>query len=277
MSPSPATARTTSDRVRAVRKRKGYYHVDAGIFGPEACQFAAVTTILDIVAKNLTYWAAFTAASLVLEDPERYSDARKAASGIYGVRDSAADRGTTVHSIAESIQQGGLIDVSSLPESVAGYAQAWLSFYEFSKPQIVHTEVNAYHLDLGYSGTADCIAEMQDGCTWLLDWKTRKDGGAVYETEQLQLCAYRNAQKILPKLPNADCEPCEGTGQVEGKRCLRCRGGGMVPQPVDMPTINKTGVVLLHPSGKWSLHEVDAPFSAFRAAFHLWKWREGQL
>ena len=75
---------------RFPRRRNCFCHLDG-----KRC--VSVTTALQTLAKPaLVPWAARTAAEAVLEDPEAYDTAEKAAVVIYRKRDTAADRGSLI-------------------------------------------------------------------------------------------------------------------------------------------------------------------------------------
>ena len=59
-------------------------------------------------------------APAVLEDPDTYSTAEKAASAIYQKRDTAADRDSLVHSLAEATARGAEIYMDGVPEDARG-------------------------------------------------------------------------------------------------------------------------------------------------------------
>lgn len=69
-----------------------------------------------------------------------------------------------------------------------------------------------------YAGRLDLVAEMMNGDILIIDWKTRKRGKpttkaevlcglgkfATYETDIIQLCAYRKALMKMPDCPRID-------------------------------------------------------------------------
>lgn len=229
-------------RVLELRRRDGFYYL------PENRRYASVTTILQVIAKPaLLNWAAKTAASLVLEDPETFDSAEKAAGGIYAKRDKAADRGSLVHSLAEALDRGGALELSddTSPE-IRGYAQAYQSFFATHKPKTLHSEATVFSDTHQYAGTTDLIAVLQDGRTYCID---RKTGKAIYPETGLQLIAYRNADFILP------------------------HGDGTTPIP--MPKIDATAALLLRPDGTFSFSVMMGDFDAFLAAKRLWQWSKG--
>lgn len=228
-----------ASRVAAVRKRnERYYH--------RGESYDAVTKILgDVLNKPaLVRWAAIGAATNVLEDPETYNTAEKAYRGIYKARDDAAERGSTVHSLVESIALGGRVDISSLPETWRGYGQGFVEFDKVWRPEWRHTEINVYNKTLGYAGTTDAVARLADGHVYLLDWKTSK---GIYLEAHLQLAAYRHCEFWLPKGPSPQAQP--------------------------MPEVERTAVVLFRADGTFELKRTDAPFGVFQSVLSIYRWQ----
>lgn len=227
--------------VRGLRRRDGFYYL------PGDRKYPSVTTILQIIARPaLIPWAAKTAAALVLEDPDTYDTAEKAAGGIYTKRDKAADRGSMVHSLAEAIDRGGVIEFTEdTPDDVRGYVRAYQSFCAAHQPRVLFAEATVWSDKHGYAGTTDLIAVLQDTLTYCID---RKTGKAIYGEASLQLCAYRNAELILPH--GAD-------------------------EPKAMPQIDHTAVLLLRPDGTYQFNVVLADLRHFLAAKELWEWSRG--
>lgn len=230
MSAPTAEARERARKVATMRRRDGYYRYNGE-------KLVSVTEVLKALAKPaLVTWAARTAASLVLDDPEQYSTAEAAAGGIYGASKRAMQRGSRVHAYADGSSDG--------LEGEEGYAIAYECFRSTCRPEPIHTECNVYSTTHGYAGTTDLIATM-GGDVWMLDYKT---GKAVYDEAKLQLAAYAAADFILPYGPD--------------------------PQPVDLPKIDHTGVVLLGEDGTWSLTETEAPLDVFLALATVWRWQK---
>lgn len=108
----------------------------------------------------------------------------------YRERDAAAKRGTEVHHLAERLVRGEAITVpAELDRHVAHYVE----FLDAFNPDPVLVEVVVYHLEYGYAGTLDLVAEV-GGETWLLDIKTAK---GVYAETAYQLAAYKYASHYV--------------------------------------------------------------------------------
>jgi len=103
-----------------------------------------------------------------------------------------AVRGTDVHQLALKLAQGQEVEV---PDHLEGHVDAYLRFVNEWEPKEVLTEVVVGNRQYRYMGTLDTVAELADGNTWLLDWKTTQSG--IWPESALQLAAYRNAEFYL--------------------------------------------------------------------------------
>lgn len=221
------------------RRRDGFYHL-AGE------KYVSVTEVLSALSKPaLINWAAKTAAALVLNDPEQFDTAEKAAAGIYQARDKAADRGTAVHSLVEAVLLGGEIDEEGMAPAILGRLNAFRAFARDVKPRVIETEANVYSQRFRYAGTTDLICDI-GGQTLLVDFKT---GLRVYSEAALQLAAYRHADFILTKDPE--------------------------PLRLPMPAIDATAVCLLADDGTYTFQRVEAPLEVFLALQRIWEWQRG--
>ena len=223
------------------RRRDGYYHLNGE-------KYVSVTEVISVLNKPaLVTWAAKTAATLVLNDPEQFDTAEKAASGIYQARDRAAGRGTTVHSLAEAVLLGGEIDETDMAPAILGRLNAIRTFVRDTQPKLIETECNVYSEKHLFAGTCDLIAEI-GGQTLMVDWKT---GKGIYPESALQLSAYRHADFILTKDPE--------------------------PLRLPMPAISATAVCLLMDDGTYTFQRVEAPIEVFLALQRVWAWtKEGK-
>ena len=157
-------------------------------------------------------------------------------------RDKAADVGTRVHALAESIARGQRVE---LTEEERPFLTAYQRFLEEWKPRYLAAEEMVVSLTHGYGGTFDAIVEMA-GDTWMLDTKTSK---GVYPETSLQLAAYSRADFI---------------GRPgDGRR-------------YSIPPVTAHGVLHLRPEGYEVVPYDVTPytFSAFLAAHALYEWRE---
>lgn len=228
-----------AEKVKAVRRRNGMYFLDND-------EYTSVTTILSCLARPaLIYWAAKTAAGLVLEQPDRFDTAEAAAGGIYAVRDKAADRGSLIHSLAEAFARQGAVEV--VPDAIKGYADAFWSWVNVAQPTPLFTESNVYNRTHRYGGTLDLLVALPDKSLVIVDFKTSP---RVYDEVELQLAAYRNAEFIVPHLD--------------------------ATQRIPMPTVSKTACVLLRENGTFAYEELNGDFSVFLHLKAVHDWQRGK-
>ena len=157
-------------------------------------------------------------------------------------RDKAADVGTRVHALAESIARGQPVE---LTDEERPFLAAYQRFLEEWQPRYLAAEEMVVSLRHGYGGTFDAIVEMA-GDTWMLDTKTSK---GVYSETSLQLAAYTFADFI---------------GRPgDAKR-------------YSIPPITAYGVLHLRPEGYEVVpfNVTDRTFDAFLKARALYDWRE---
>lgn len=195
----------------------------------------SVTTILKGIGSNegLIKWAGREAATCAIEEHANWSQMPTEQAHAYIAsahtrkRDSAADRGTSVHTIAEKLARGDKI--SNIERMVfGGYVDALEHWWVEHKPQPVAIEATCWNLTRGYAGTADLIAKLK-GVRGLvvLDWKTSK---GIYSEVGAQLAAYADAPFYT-----------EGTSTTA----------------VAMPAIRRGFVVRLVADGTWEMREAD--------------------
>jgi len=160
-------------------------------------------------------------------------------------RDKAADVGTRVHALAESVARGIPVE---LTEEERPYLKAYQDFLAEWEPQYLAAEEMVVSLKYGYGGTFDAIVEMADD-TWMLDTKTSK---GCYPETALQLAAYTFADFI---------------------------GRPADPVRYRLPDITAYGVLHLRPEngGQYEVIPYDvtpATFEVFLHALDLYRWRE---
>lgn len=166
-------------------------------------------------------------------------------------KDAAADLGTRVHGIAESIGRGEEPDV--VPELLP-YATQYRSFLADVAPDILAVEYMGLNRTHGYAGTGDLIANIA-GVTTLIDIKTHTKPTPIpdtyYPETALQLAA---------------CSRFDFIG----------REGDPIEHP--MPAVARYGVLLIGASG-WRLIQywvTDETFAAFTACLGLLRWKKGE-
>lgn len=110
----------------------------------------------------------------------------------YADRDTAAAKGTLVHSLAEKIIAGDEVEV---PEEVAGHVESAVKFLDEFQVEPILTETTVWNEKGFYAGTLDMVFRSRlpkyAGLVVLGDWKTSRSG--IYDEAALQLCAYGNA------------------------------------------------------------------------------------
>ena len=164
-----------------------------------------VTTIvgaIDTKSGALVGWAARTVAEYVYDNPDRIADllagdrwecvnALKTLPD--QVRDTAAERGTTIHEHAESILRDHAADVSDVLVPVV---QGIVDFLDLWQIEPILTEFRCASRTHQWAGTGDTIAHYRNPATghrgvayW--DWKSGKN---TYGESGLQFAAYPNAE-----------------------------------------------------------------------------------
>ncbi len=162
-------------------------------------QMTGVTTILGILAKPaLISWAANMAVDYLKKNPEDWEGAKKAH---ITKRDKAADTGTLMHAIAETMVKNAIkntggyiteeftVDESLSPEvsKMVGNFLNWAKGIKF-----LASEERVYHAELFYAGTFDFVCEIE-GRKYIGDLKT---SSGIYGKEyNFQMAGYRKAME----------------------------------------------------------------------------------
>jgi len=210
-----------------------------------------VTSVLKMVVDKsgpLMGWALKLAHEYMVDNPGGSSEAMRG--HVFGSRDKATNKGSTVHSFLEArTKVGGTLDTSGLPTEIRPYCEAALQFEREHPHQIKYNECIVANFTYGYAGTVDRIATRMyaEGDdigyeNWLYDWKT---GKGVYDEAHLQVTAYKHAEYIW--IP------------TEKK---------LIP----MPKIDRVAIVHLRPTGKASLIPVDADAESFEDFIAAKRW-----
>jgi hypothetical protein len=144
----------------------------------------------------------------------------------FEARDTAAVRGTQIHTYAEQLQAGAEIDV---PDEYVGHVDSYLRFVDEWQPDELMVEQPVYHRGLRYAGTPDLVARLADGKLWLLDWKTGAKG--IFPEHAVQLAAARYAEFTIDPVSGAELP----MPQVDRCGCvwLRADGYDLVPVAAD--------------------------------------------
>jgi len=94
------------------------------------------------------------------------------------------ERGTAIHLACEYLDKGIL---NICPEMIKPYLNAWVSFKELYKPEILCIEKIVYSEKLGYAGTLDRLVKINDRIS-ILDIKS-----SFHKSNKYQLSAYLEA------------------------------------------------------------------------------------
>jgi len=113
----------------------------------------------------------------------------------YSQRDDAAARGTAVHKTLEALL-GNTEMPQDLTEDEQACADAAADFLADRDSQHLGTEITVFNDSIGYAGTLD-LWEINEGTTWILDYKTSKSG--VFPDMAIQQVAYQRAEYALVK------------------------------------------------------------------------------
>lgn len=202
---------------RQYGKSHTYVDTDTGQSVP------GVTTILGdgIPKKALINWAANATAEYAIDHWDTLTLAtpsvrlKELQGARYAVSDTAANRGTQVHKLAERLVQGERV---AIPDGLEGYVESYVRFLDDFDVQPVLVEKTVWSPTHGYCGTLDLVADLLDPddpepdpdlrarVRWLLDIKTNRSG--IFGETALQLAAYRYAEHFIDD-EGQDAAPAE--------------------------------------------------------------------
>lgn len=245
------------------RHRYFLEYPDTGRLGP----LPGVTGTIGMKDKPaVAYWRGTTVATIIANDVEFYrklietggKDAAVAWAGkLPGYeRDKAADTGTLVHILVESILRKK--DVTVEPELVP-YALAFRRWAEESAFEVVSVEQKVANLADGWGGTFDIYGLDRNGVLTLLDVKTWRSrpipGKDMYSETGMQLAAYGRA---------------EFTGRAND------------PKRYKPPRPEAYGVLHLRPDAYDKGYQVypfrvtDAEYDAFTGLLRVYRWQQSR-
>lgn len=149
-------------------------------------------------APALIYWSARCVAEYVADNDDKVEALRGMGRSSmvaalkevpWTQRDTAAVRGTDVHTLAEKLVAGEEVDV---PEPLAGYVEACVAFLDTWRVEPILTECSVAHREHWWAGRFDLIGRLPDGRVGCFDWKTTASG--IYPETAFQLAAYSHAE-----------------------------------------------------------------------------------
>lgn len=161
-----------------------------------------VTTLIKggLPAPALMYWSARSVAEYVADHPDDVEALRRMGRGPmvqalkevpWQKRDTAGERGTEVHAIAERVVTGEAVDV---PDEIADYVAAALDFMDTWGIEPLIIEGRVAHRKHWWAGTGDLWARCRDGRTAYFDWKTAASG--IWPETAYQCAAYTHAEFV---------------------------------------------------------------------------------
>ncbi len=177
--------------VRRVNRGRGHSYQDAN-----GLKVPAVTAILGsgVPKPALVNWAGTATADYAINNWDELGDMPPAArleklkKARYEERDTAANKGTRVHELAEQLVAGKEIDV---PDDLAGHCESYVQFLDDWEPTPVLVEAVVMSHQHGFAGTCDAILDIPGHGRALVDIKTSRSG--IFGETALQLAAYRFA------------------------------------------------------------------------------------
>lgn len=166
----------------------------------------SVTTILNVLPKNLTQWAADAAANYAVdhwaelaEEPltKRLDKMRFAHRDLVN---KAALRGTEIHDYGDKLVRGEAVEI---PQEYVGPAQAWARTIDQWQIEPLATEAPVANLTHGFAGRGDLwgVVGARDNARCYIDLKT---GKGLYESVILQCAGYDGAEVWQPDGPASE-------------------------------------------------------------------------
>ena len=193
-----------------------------------------VSSVKNVLPKNLIWWQMRMAARRLMEDPEGWGAVagkidlplpdedealkealRPAAGWLKGAsdeyRDTAADRGTLIHAAVENMIQGGPALAPLTDPDDQACVEAVEEYLLERDLTLLETEMTLYSNDI--AGTTDLWAIQPDGRHCLIDWKTSK---AIYTDMAIQMVLYQNMDRAIVDTVPTGGKKDERRGHVIG-------------------------------------------------------------
>jgi hypothetical protein len=209
------------------------------VYKLDGAEVPSVTTILNSLPKNLTQWAADSAANYAVENWAELTEkpmTKRLDSIRYAHRDTlstAATRGTEIHGYGEKLVKGEVVEI---PDEHRGPAQAYARFLDMWQIEPVATEAAIVNTTQRFAGRGDLWANVgkRDGAFAYIDLKT---GKGIYESVILQCSGYDNGDLWQPDGPASE-EPYAPVDLVfvahilpDDVRMIPIRGSGGAVKP----------------------------------------------
>lgn len=231
---SPAAAATaTGPRIKSRR-----YGAHGHGYLLDGEKIDGVSSVLNVMPKSLSQWAADCAANYAVEQWDKLADlplTKRLDLIRYAHRDvvgEAAARGTDVHNYGEKLVRGESVEI---PDELRGPVQGYARFLDRFEIEPVATEAVIGNISNRYGGRGDLWANVGKlDCFAYVDLKTGKN---VYESVVLQCAAYDGAEVWQPDGPDSE-EPYTPVDLVfvahigpDDTRLLPVRGAAGAPKP----------------------------------------------
>lgn len=159
-------------------KRGGFYIKDEKLY-------LSVSQLKNMLAKPaLIYWAAGEVWAELVKNPNLSLEEARGLPD--SVRNKAAGRGRTIHSLFEAYKASGF-ETEQIPVYDGCY-QAMKKWIADFNPEFAEQEKTVYSEEHKIAGTLDAIVKIGDE-RLLIDAKTNKDA-SIYKEHEIQLSAY---------------------------------------------------------------------------------------
>ncbi|MGH8940072.1 MAG: hypothetical protein ACRDV2_12100, partial [Actinomycetes bacterium] len=210
--------------VRRVAAGRGHVYRDAN-----GVRVPGVTTILGdgVPKKALINWSANSTAEYAVDHWDELSELspsarlKKLQGARYEDRDTAANRGTQVHNLAEQLVAGKKVKV---PDDLAGHVESYCQFLDDWDPDPVLIEAVVMSHKHGYAGMLDLVADLPERGRCLIDLKTSRSG--IFGETALQMAGYRYADTYVDN--KGEEQPMLPVDEVLGLH-VRADGYGLLP------------------------------------------------
>jgi len=187
--------------IRRINSGRGHRYEDAN-----GLRVPGVTTILKALPKDaLVNWAGNATAEAAVNRWDELAAMPPAArlkalqKARYDDRDTAANRGTAVHKLAQRLVAGERVQ---MPNDIAGHVESYARFLDEWDVQPVLIEAIVMSHKHGMAGTLDLIADLEGLGRGIIDLKTSRSG--VFGETALQLAGYRFAETYVDEKTGAE-------------------------------------------------------------------------